>query len=142
MKAFHFRLDQALRWRETQVSLQKARVSAAVGRLAAIEKTLDSERVSLSTASTRLIEETVGHALQSFAAFRDRTRARIRDLEAQSAVAKRSVALEMNKLIEARQKTRLLENLKLADHTRWRQDLDRELAAFADEAFLSRLQLK
>jgi hypothetical protein len=142
VKAFHFRLDQALRWRETQVSLQKARVSAAAGRLAAIENALENERASLSGASTRLLQETIGHALQSFGAFRDRTLARIRDLEAQSAVAKRSVALEMKKLIEASQKARLLENLKQADHTRWRRELDRELAAFADEVFLSRLQLK
>jgi flagellar export protein FliJ len=142
VKAFHFRLDQALRWRETQASLQKSRVAAAVGRLAEIDRALENERASLTAASSGIVDNPAGHSLQSFAAFRDRTRARIRDLEGQSLVARRNVGLEMTSLIEATRKVRVLENLKQADQTRWRQDLDRELAAFADEAFLSRLQLK
>jgi flagellar export protein FliJ len=142
VKAFHFRLDQALRWRETQAGLQKSRVAAAVGRLSEIERSLESERASLNGACSGLLDNPFGHALQSFAAFRDRTRRRIRDLEGQSLLARRNVGLEMNQLVEATRKVRILENLKQADQTRWHRDLDHELAAFADEAFLSRLQLK
>jgi flagellar export protein FliJ len=142
VKAFHFRLDQALRWRETQAGLQKSRVAATVGRLSEIERLLESERASLNGACSSLVDDPVGHAMQAFAAFRDRTRSRIRDLEGQSLTARRNVGLEMNQLVEATRKVRILENLKQTDHIRWRKDLDRELAAFADEAFLSRLQLK
>ncbi|MDP9054939.1 MAG: hypothetical protein M3N93_11665 [Acidobacteriota bacterium] len=140
MKTFHFRLDRALRWRETQVGLQKMRLAAATARLADIENTLEHQRVSLSQASSHLQQDLAACSFQFFAGFCDRARIRIRDLEAQAAVAKRSVAVEMNRLIEASQKARLLDNLKDADLARWRQDFDRELAAFADEAFLGRLQ--
>ena len=142
MKAYQFRLDQALRWRETQAGLQRARVAAAVGRQSEIDRALENERASLTAASSGIVDNPAGYSLQSFAAFRDRTRARIRDLEGQALVARRNVGLEMTSLVEATRKVRVLENLKQADQTRWRRDLDRELAAFADEAFLSRLQLK
>jgi hypothetical protein len=36
----------------------------------------------------------------------------------------------------------LLENLKESGEGIWRRQFDRELSAFADEAFLSRLQSK
>ena len=140
MKAFHFRLDPALRWRETQVNLQKARVAGAVAQLAGIETNLEAQRSALSNASTRICIEPTGSALQAFAAFKDTTRTRVRDLEAQAAIAQKAVTLEMNRLIEANQKVQLLDNLKSEDRTRWQQAFDRELAAFADEAFLSRRQ--
>jgi len=142
VKAYQFHLDQALRWRETQASLQKARVAAAVGRLSEIDRALESERTFLTAAASGILANPADYSLQSFGAFRDRTRARIRDLEGQSLVARRNVGIEMASLLEATRKVRVLENLKQADQSRWRRDLDRELAAFADEAFLSRLQLK
>jgi hypothetical protein len=142
MKAFTFRLEQALRWRETQVNLQKSRVAGAAGRLAEIELILEARRTELSTAATRIIDAPTGRALESYAGFKEKSRARIRDSEAQALVAQRTLALEMNRLIEARQKLRLLENLKRGGEERWRREFDRELAAFADEAFLCRLQSK
>jgi hypothetical protein len=140
VKAFHFHLDQALSWRETQVSLQKTRLAAAVAQMATISNSLETQHVALSNAATRILHQPTGDALQSYAAFKTMTLSHIRDLEAQAAAAQRSVALEMNRLIEANQKVRLLENLKHTAQTRWRHDFDHELAVFADEAFLSRRQ--
>jgi hypothetical protein len=140
VKAFRFRLDQAFRWRETQVSLQKARLAAAIAQLATIANSLETQQAALSNASTRLFEVPTGDALQSFAAFKNKTLASIRALEVQATAAQSSVTLEMNLLVEANRKVRLLENLKRTDQTRWQHDFDHELAVFADEAFLSRRQ--
>ena len=138
MKAFHFRLDQALRWRETQVNLQKSRLGAAVAHLAAIQSAIANHQSALSTAAVKLHNQPTGEALQSFAAFQKKTLASIRALDAQRAAAKDAVTLEITRLVEANQKVRLLENLKRTDHARWQHDFDHELAVFADEAFLSR----
>ncbi len=72
-------------------------------------------------------------------AFKEKSRARIRDSEAQALVAQRTLNLEMNRLIEARQKMRLFENLKRAGEVRWRREFDRETAPVPSptRAFLS-----
>jgi hypothetical protein len=46
----------------------------------------------------------------------------------------------LNRLIEANQKLQLMENLKQTDRGLWCKEFDRDLAAFADAAFLSRIQ--
>jgi len=142
MKAFTFRLEQTLRWCETQASLQKSHVAVAAGRLSEIGAALAARKAELSTAAARIVDEPTGGTLESYAGFKEKSRARIRDSEAQALVAQRTLNLEMNRLIEARQKMRLFENLKRAGEVRWRREFDRELAAFADEAFLCRLQSK
>jgi hypothetical protein len=138
MKAFHFRLEQALRWRGTQLTIQKTRFAAAAGRLAEIEAAASALRSSLFDAQRRIVVESNGGATQSFAAFKAAASVRIRDYEAQAEVARRNTALEMNRLVEADQKVRVLQKLRTAHHADWRQDLDRELATFAEESFLSR----
>jgi branched-subunit amino acid aminotransferase/4-amino-4-deoxychorismate lyase len=142
VKAFTFRLEQALRWRETQVSLQKSRVAGAAGRLAEIAATLEAQRADLANAADRIVEEPTGAALASYAGFKQKSRARIGDLEAQALISQRTVTLEMNRLIEATQRARLLEHLKQAGQDQWRRRFDRELSASADEAFLCRIQAK
>jgi flagellar export protein FliJ len=142
MKAYTFRLEQALRWRETQAILQKTRVAGAVGHLAEIVASLEARRVELANAAVRIAYGPTGAALASYAGFREKSRARIGDLEAQALAAQRALDLEMNRLMEANQRSRLLENLKRAGQDRWRREFDRELAAFADEAFLCRIQAK
>jgi hypothetical protein len=142
MKAFTFPLEQALRWRETQVNLRKSRVAGAAGRLAEIAAILEARRTELANAAARIVDAPTGAALVSYSAFREKSRARIRDLEAQALVAQRTLTLEMNGLTEARQGSRLLENLKQTDQIRWRREFDRELATFADEAFLCRIKAK
>jgi hypothetical protein len=140
MKAFSFRLEQARRWRETQVDLGKTRVAAAAGRLAGIEEELEAERSGLSTAAARILDSPTGGALESYARFIEKSRAHIRDFEAQSLAAKRTLTLEMNRLIETDRKLRVLDNFKHASQERWRKEFDRNLADFADEAFLCRLK--
>lgn len=140
MKAFTFRLEQVLRWRETQFNLQKSRVAGASARLAQIEAAIEARKAEVSSAAARITEAPTGEALVSYAGFREKSRARIRELESQAVAAKHALKTEMDRLIEASQRMRLLENLKQTGLTRWRAEFDRELAAFADEASLSRIQ--
>jgi|HubBroStandDraft_6_1064221.scaffolds.fasta_scaffold714156_1 hypothetical protein len=136
MNAFTFRLEQALRWRATQVNLGKTRAAAAAGRVAGIAAEIEARKSELLTAATRILDSPTGGALESYARFKEKSHARIRDLEGQALLAQRALTLEMNRLMEANQKLRLIENLKRATQARWRKEFDRELADFADEAFL------
>jgi hypothetical protein len=139
MKAFSFRLEPALRWRAAQVDLGKTRAATAAGRLAGIKAELEARRSELSAAAARIPDGPTGGALESYARFKEKSHARIRDLEGQTVAAQRLLTLEMNRLIELNQKLRLLENFKQSSHGRWRKEFDRELADFADEAYLGRL---
>lgn len=140
MKAFRFRLEQALRWRENQVNLEKSNVAGAAAQLAQIEARLEKQKSELTSATAMLIEEPTGAVLESYAGFKEASRARIRDSEAQVLAAQRALALEMSRLVEANRKLRVLENLKGTDSGLWRKEFDRELAVFADEAFLGKIQ--
>jgi hypothetical protein len=139
MKAFTFRLEQALRWRGTQVAVQQARVAAAAAQRAAVEALLTSARAEAAGGAADIIDITrgpTGFPLSSYAAFIDRSRTKIRQLEANLTAAERALAVERDLLVTANRRLRLIENLRHDAQLRWRAEFDRELAAFADEAFL------
>jgi len=140
VKAFSFRLDQVFRWREMQVTLQESRLAAAAARLTEIRASIDSGNRELTAAAASIAAAQTGADLAAYADFRQRTRARIRDLESQAQTAQRTVALETSRLVEANQKLKLIANLKEKAQAGWRHEFDRELSAFADEAFLNRLR--
>jgi flagellar export protein FliJ len=139
VRAFRFRLDQALRWRETQVNIQKARVAEASGRIVRIESALDAEARGLVEAARAAAGNRPGIDMQFYAAFRASTQSRIRKYQVEAAAARRMLNAELKRLVEANQKAEVLERLKSSSHANWQRDFDRELAAFADEAFLNRL---
>jgi hypothetical protein len=136
MKAFTFRLEQALRWRGAQLAAQESRVAAAAGQRSAVEALLTSARAEAASGAADIIREPTRFPLSSYAAFIGRSRARICQLEANLAAAERALSMERDLLVAASRKLRLLENLKHDAQVRWRAEFDRELSAFADEAFL------
>jgi flagellar export protein FliJ len=136
LKAFTFRLDQALRWRETQLRVRQSRVAAAAGHAGGIQAMIDSWRAEAALGAQQIARSPTGTALASYAGFIDKSRLRIRGLETKLADARRALAAEMGHLLEAHRNLRLLENLKRTEESRWHREFDRELAAFADEAFL------
>ncbi|MGD1070124.1 MAG: hypothetical protein ABSB15_08275 [Bryobacteraceae bacterium] len=139
MKAFRFRLDQALRWRATQVDLEKSRAAVAATRLANLRARAEASRRELKESPPQL---TTGSELQSLAIRRDRMRRQILDIEKQAKEAEQALAERMKLLVEANRKHLLLENLRQTEQARWQSAFTRELEAFAGEAFLGRLQSK
>jgi hypothetical protein len=142
VKAFHFHLEQALRWRATQVDLEKSQVSMAAGRLAAIRADMESRRNELKDSAIHLVAGITGSALESLAVWTDRMRRHILELEKKAQEAERVLAARMQLLVQANQKRELLEHLKRTEHAHWLGEIGRELDAFAGEAFLGRLQSK
>ncbi len=138
MKAFRFRLDAALRWRATQLRLTQESVMRASEKVAADQRELMGVHSSLRN-------ESAGLALAGSAAFfawdayLDRCRRRIQTLEAELRRGRQALALETQKMVEAHQKLRVLENLKAEGLSDWAKQLGRETEEFAGEAFLARL---
>ncbi len=137
MKAFTFRLEQALRWRGTQVAAQQARIATAAAQRSVVEALLTAARAEAAGGAADLIREPTGFPFSSYAAFSARSRTRISQLEVNLAAAERALAADRDLLVAANRKLRLIENLKQGAQQRWRHEFDRELAAFADEAFLA-----
>jgi hypothetical protein len=135
VRAFVFRLDQALRWREAQVALQKSRVSGAAGRLAAIEGRLISRNTESSAEAAHIALQPTGAGLSSYPGFAESSRREIGKLQTQMKEAQSAVTAEMKALVEANRRLLLLENLKSGARATWVRELDRETAQFADESF-------
>jgi RNase P protein component len=140
VKAFRFRLDQALRWRATQVDLEKSRVGIAASRLAALRAQADARARELKDQQPGT--GVTGSELESLAVWRDRISRRIRELEKQAQEAERALAEQMKILVEANRKHLLLENLQTTEQARWKVAFTRELESFAGEAFLRHVTIK
>ncbi len=141
MKAFRFRLDQALRWRATQRALEESRVAAVAHRLAELRGEIGNYRTGLTDGSAQLgANGATGESLLSWAAFTEHSIRRIRDLESKAVHTEQTLAAQMKLLAEANRKVRLLENLRSKEQDRWDADFNHELEAFAAETYLFRLQ--
>jgi hypothetical protein len=139
MKAFHFRLDSALRWRATQLRMEQEKLSRISGHLAALQAEVSAKHTELRSGTAELA--TSGSAaFASWSAYTDRSYRQIRTLEEQLQQGRKAQALQTRKMVEAHQKVRVLENLKHDEHAGWTRELNRETEAFAGEAFLARLQ--
>lgn len=142
MKSFSFRLEKALRWREAQLDIEKARAAEALGRVSEIQAAAERQRSEAAEAAGQLIGHPNGIPMAMYAGFLERDRSRTRRFKEQLTAAKTSLAAEMKRVVEANRKLHLLEKMKSAAGAEWRKELDRDLAQFADEAFLGRLQSK
>jgi flagellar export protein FliJ len=138
VKAFHFRLDPALRWRATQLRLEQERVSQTAAQIAAIQTEVNGKYAELRSGASELIASGSA-AFESWAAYVDRCRRRIRTLNAQLPEARKALAQQTLKMVEAHQRLKVLENLKKQGHAQWTNELNRETDAFAGEAFLAGL---
>lgn len=139
MKAFDFRLEKVLRWRETQLRVRKARVADATAEVARKQGALEALAAESAQSAASIAREPAASALHAYARFLDRARVRARQLQEQLTNAKRNLAAETDRLVEANRKLRLLENLKSGKQDEWRREFDRQTADFGDEAFLSRM---
>jgi len=141
MKAFQFRLDQALRWRATQLDLEKSRVSLAAQRLQELRAEIEARRAELSDGAGQLsVSGGTGSSLVLWAGFAERARRQIKDLESRATQAEQALSAQLQVVTEANRKVQLLENLKQSEQNKWQAEFNRELEAFAGESYLFRLQ--
>ncbi|MBM3774054.1 MAG: hypothetical protein FJW37_02735 [Acidobacteria bacterium] len=139
MKPFHFRLERVLAWRKTQLEIEKARAARLAAEMRecalAIER-LEAERVAsgqelLGQASVE------GWSLAALAGYRTRLGMAGRRLEAQRQDFERRYGEQRSRVIEAQQRSRLLEKLKGRQHAEHQQESGKELEPFSAENYLA-----
>ena len=139
MKAFHFRLDPALRWRATQFRMEQETLSRISGHLGALQAELMAKHTELRSDAAELAASGSA-AFASWSAYTDRSYKQIRKLEDQLQQGRKAQAIQTRKMVEAHRNVRVLENLKQDGQAGWALELNRETEAFAGETFLARLQ--
>jgi hypothetical protein len=142
VKSFDFRLDRTLRWRATQLDLEKSRTGILAKRIADLRTTQRTLNADLDNSTRQLGSGSDGTTLELLNAWTVKTRRQIADLGRFALKAEQDLARQTQVLLEASRKLRLLENLKQTAQTQWNNEFSRELEAFAGETFLNRLQSK
>ena len=138
MKAWRFRLEAALRWRGTQLRVLQESAAAAARRVTAIERETGALYGALRRGGRELVPSGSA-AFHTWDAYVDRARQRIAFLEGELWKARGEVAAAKQKVLEAHRSVRMLENLRESQHAEWVLAFNREMDAFADEAFSARL---
>jgi len=140
MKAFRFRLEKVLAWRRTELELEEYKMKQLSAEMDLIERS----RAQLSAERTAAEREILGTGsidgadLGAHAAFLVHLGKQERELLRRRDEQQQRLAGQHQRLIEARQRSRVLEKLKARRHAQWRADANRELEAFAAEAYLAR----
>jgi flagellar export protein FliJ len=140
LKKFHFPLDRVLDWRRTQGRLEEAKLEQLyreahdleARQQALLQERADSEQAVLAAPST------TGLQLAALGEFSRFTTAQHALLERQRAECAKLVAAQVQVLTAKRREIRLLERLREQRLDGWSADLDREIGAQADEAFLAK----
>ena len=139
MTTFHFPLERALDWRRTELAMSQALLEKQLAILAEIDRArleLDDmgHRANLEV---RQFQPLAGADLGALAEFRERVRARGRDLTAKRLECQKEVALRQAAVVESRRRSRLLEKLKEKRWAEWQAARDRELEELAAESYLA-----
>jgi len=139
MTTFQFRLQKALDWRRTQLTLAEARAEQQMAALAAIDQARSElEAMGHRTEiEVRQFAPLDGGHLGALGSFRLAIRARGKDLAGKRAECQKELAVRQSAVLEARRRCRLLERLKERRWAEWHQAAERELDELAADSYLA-----
>lgn len=139
MAQFHYSLERVLRWRASELSLEEARLERLVReqlRLQSLWAALTAEKARLD-ASPGALPDLRGSDLRAIAAYRLHLRRQAEELLRRLADSDRELLEQKKKYRQAKQRFRLLEELKKRKLEEWRHLQDAQLEALAGETFLA-----
>jgi flagellar export protein FliJ len=131
MKAFRFRLDRVLDWRRTEMDLQQSRLK----QIHATMSRLDQEREAMESAQAEAARALLarpavdGTDLHALSMYRAAVRLHTARLARKRREHESELAVQQQKLLEARRRLRLLENLKDRRRVEWNYEANRQEAA-------------
>jgi hypothetical protein len=139
MKKFEFRLDAALRWRNTQLQVERARLQKLLGeeqRLKnSLQSLLDEKQKALS--ELRTAEHLQSFDLRTVSIYLVGADARACLLRENIAKCAGPIRQQRQKLLEAERNVRLLEELKEKRYSEWVHALNQEIDEAAEESWLA-----
>ena len=139
MERFHFSLERVKRWRSLELAAEQARLEHLVReqvRLQTLRAGLSAEKSRLD-ASLGALPELRGEDFRAVTAYTLRLRRQAEKLHDLQNRCERDVALQRQKFREAKQRFRLLEELRERRLATWRYEESRELESLASESYLA-----
>ena len=139
MERFHFPLERVKRWRSLELAAEQAKLEHLVReqvRLQTLRAGLSAEKSKLD-ASLGALPELRGEDLRAVTAYTLRLRRQAENLRDLQNRCEREVAVQKQKFREAKQRFRLLEELRERRLATWRYEESRELESLASESYLA-----
>jgi hypothetical protein len=136
MRAFRFRLDRVLEWREMQRRLAAGRVQTAESALFKVRK---EHRMIEDALARRPEGNPTGNTLANWGGWRNTLLRHLHGAEQRVAAAQSALQQEQAVLVEATRRVNLLSNLRADEFNVWQRDLEREMSAFAGDLHLGKM---
>ena len=139
MKKFEFRLDAALRWRNTQLQLERVKLQKLLSeeqRLKAnLQSLLDERQAALiELQSSAQIQAS---DLRTMSAYLLGVDARVHLSRGEIAKYAGPIAQQRRNLLKAERNVRLLEKLREDRYSEWKHEFDKEIEQGAEESWLA-----
>ena len=139
MKKFAFRLDSALKWRNTQLQLERAKLSNSLHDEARLKSELaaigDRRREAVACLQGAERFETV--ELRALSAFLIGASARENELHQLIARRQHTIQYQRTQVLAAERNLRLLEKLREKRLEEWTAEFHKQIDAAAEEAWLA-----
>jgi len=139
MRRFEFPLEKVLRWRSVELAVEEARLKQLAQeqiRLQIRASELASERAKLAESPVTLVNPR-GQDLQAMVAYGAALRHQMAKLAEQRTRSERELAKQKKRYNDAKQRVRLLEQLRARKMEEWRHEEALELEGLAAESYLS-----
>jgi chromosome segregation ATPase len=139
MKKFEFRLDAALRWRDTQLQLERAKLQKLLGEEQRLKNSLQSllEQKQAASSELRTLEQLRSSELRTISIYLVGADARARMLREEIAKCASPIQQQRQRLLEAERNVRLLEELKTKRYSEWIHAFNQEIDGAAEESWLA-----
>ena len=139
MAQFHFSLEKVLRWRALELATEEAKLENLLReqlRLQTMRAGLSAERSNLDR-SLASLPDLRGTDLRAVSAYSLHLKRQAEELADQITKCDRGLSEQKKRYRAAKQRFRLLEELKDRKFEQWRQEQARELESLATESFLA-----
>jgi flagellar biosynthesis chaperone FliJ len=140
MKRFRFPLDAVLRWRETALEQEEAKLQSLFAEEQRILGAIEQTRAEGAAAERSIREqrEMVSTDLRSLAAFRLHLEQRLKTLAQRRADQTALIEQQRRAVLEAERRFQLMVKLRNRRLAEWQYEATRESEMFSQEAFLGR----
>jgi hypothetical protein len=138
VKKFEFRLDSALRWRDTQLQVERGKLNALLSDEAKLKQSLEALGTERRSALECLRKEQLFSLdLRSLSSYLVGAEARATLLTEQIRKRRQSLAEQRDRVVQAERNLKLLLKLREKRQVEWKAGLEREIEANAEESWLA-----
>jgi flagellar biosynthesis chaperone FliJ len=137
---FHFRLERVLRWRTLELALEESKLKRIMDQNAHIDAALEMVQSEITGLPARIsnLADIHGSDLNALASYAERLVHEREKIEQRKRELKRILESQVEAHRKAKQRSRLLEELKTRKHDEWSMEHNRELESLAQESYLAR----